>query len=221
MRIVHSRSILPMLSAHRSYLTDVEVLRLLSLLGAAAEQPTQFRENRRMLLDSLGEWIGADGWCWMRDADGRWAGWSHGIDAHRWNAISDRYRSGGLVGEFAALDGRIIYQQRLTPERTCVAFLRGARREPFCHRQVSLSRVVLDEVDWLFCDRPSDAAPEQFPLSTRQVEISRCLMQGMSRKEISDHLGLSADTLASHIRRIYQRLGVHSHTEFLTRFLSP
>jgi DNA-binding NarL/FixJ family response regulator len=45
------------------------------------------------------------------------------------------------------------------------------------------------------------------------------LSQGYSYKEIADHLGISMDGVRSYIRKIYEKLHVHSRTEAVIKYL--
>ncbi len=50
-------------------------------------------------------------------------------------------------------------------------------------------------------------------LSKREIEVLHMVSRGCSRKEIASILGLSHHTVVSHIRHIYEKLGVHSRNE--------
>jgi DNA-binding CsgD family transcriptional regulator len=54
-------------------------------------------------------------------------------------------------------------------------------------------------------------------LSDRQMEVLRCLADGMTDRQIAEHLGISTNTVSNHIRRIYAKLDVHSRSEALQR----
>jgi DNA-binding NarL/FixJ family response regulator len=56
-------------------------------------------------------------------------------------------------------------------------------------------------------------------LSDRERELLSLLARGKQYKEIADQLGISTDTVRSHIRRIYRKLHVHSRTEAAVKFL--
>ena len=45
------------------------------------------------------------------------------------------------------------------------------------------------------------------------------LAQGYSYKEIADHLGISMDGVRSYVRKIYEKLHVHSRTEAVVKYL--
>ena len=47
----------------------------------------------------------------------------------------------------------------------------------------------------------------------------RLLFEGSLYKEVADHLSISMDTVRTHIRRIYQKLQVHSRTEAVVKYL--
>lgn len=52
-----------------------------------------------------------------------------------------------------------------------------------------------------------------YALTEREREILNYLNAGMSRKEISDLLSVSQNTVKSHLKNIYSKLGVHSRAE--------
>ena len=56
-------------------------------------------------------------------------------------------------------------------------------------------------------------------LSAREEEILKQLTQGYLYKEIAVHLNISLDTVRTYIRRIYQKLQVHSRTEAVVKRL--
>jgi DNA-binding NarL/FixJ family response regulator len=50
-------------------------------------------------------------------------------------------------------------------------------------------------------------------LTPRETEIIRLLAKGYLYKEIADQLGLSVETVRTHLHRIYDKLHVHTRTE--------
>jgi DNA-binding NarL/FixJ family response regulator len=56
-------------------------------------------------------------------------------------------------------------------------------------------------------------------LSRREDEILDLLAKGHRYKEISDVLGISFDTVRSHLRNIYEKLHVSSRTEAVVKYL--
>lgn len=59
---------------------------------------------------------------------------------------------------------------------------------------------------------------EEANLSKRETEILELLTQGLANKEIADRLGLSIETVRVHLRRIYDKLHVHSRTEAAMKY---
>ena len=57
-------------------------------------------------------------------------------------------------------------------------------------------------------------------LSAREEEILVLLAKGYSNKLIADQIGLSYDTVSSHLKRVYQKLHVNSRTEAVIRYLA-
>jgi DNA-binding NarL/FixJ family response regulator len=59
------------------------------------------------------------------------------------------------------------------------------------------------------------AAPGPQPglLSPRETEVLTYVAKGFSFNEIADLLGMSAHTVTTHVKRIYQKLAVHSRGE--------
>lgn len=54
---------------------------------------------------------------------------------------------------------------------------------------------------------------EYYELSNREKEILGCLTKGMSYKMIADACGISYGTVNSHLKKIYEKIHVHSATE--------
>jgi DNA-binding NarL/FixJ family response regulator len=72
-------------------------------------------------------------------------------------------------------------------------------------------------VQFFQAEKPAPAGSED--LSERERELLSLLARGKQYKEIADQLGISTDTVRSHIRRIYRKLHVHSRTEAAVKFL--
>jgi DNA-binding NarL/FixJ family response regulator len=60
---------------------------------------------------------------------------------------------------------------------------------------------------------------EQSMLSTRELEVLQLLAEGDSYKTCADRLAVSIDTIRFHVRRIYDRLHVHSRSEAVSKAL--
>jgi len=60
-------------------------------------------------------------------------------------------------------------------------------------------------------------APSRLDLTEREQEVLRCLVNGNSYKQTAGELGVSIDTVRTHIRRLYKKLQVHSVAEAVSR----
>jgi DNA-binding NarL/FixJ family response regulator len=66
--------------------------------------------------------------------------------------------------------------------------------------------------------QPSTGSSEAAHLSKREKEILDLLSQGLANKEIADRLGLSTETVRVHLKRIYDKLHVHSRMEAAIKY---
>jgi DNA-binding NarL/FixJ family response regulator len=69
-----------------------------------------------------------------------------------------------------------------------------------------------------FFQTPRPSAGELETLSPRELEVLRLLAEGYVNKEIADRLGISAPTVATYIRRVYEKLHVHSRAAAIGKF---
>jgi DNA-binding NarL/FixJ family response regulator len=56
-------------------------------------------------------------------------------------------------------------------------------------------------------------------LSRREMEILEWLAEGLANKEIATRLGISAETVRTHLGHIYEKLHVQGRTEAVTKYL--
>ena len=56
-------------------------------------------------------------------------------------------------------------------------------------------------------------------LSAREQAVLDCLAQGLAYKQIGDQLGISINTIRTHLRHIYEKLHVQSRTEAVAKYL--
>jgi DNA-binding CsgD family transcriptional regulator len=60
-----------------------------------------------------------------------------------------------------------------------------------------------------------DVLPLLDILTPRQLQVARFVALGQTNREIAQHLGIAYETVRTHRRRLYRRLGVHSEVELL------
>ncbi len=68
----------------------------------------------------------------------------------------------------------------------------------------------VDEMPHAKSDDAAGGAVDTDLLSMREKEIVACVAQGMSNKEIADHLCISVNTVTTHRRNLAQKLQIHS-----------
>jgi DNA-binding CsgD family transcriptional regulator len=68
-----------------------------------------------------------------------------------------------------------------------------------------------------FGARTARAVPEAKTLSDREREVVNLVAEGLADSEIAHRMKISEQTVGSHMKRIYAKLGVHSRAELLKR----
>jgi DNA-binding NarL/FixJ family response regulator len=74
----------------------------------------------------------------------------------------------------------------------------------------------IDGVRLLLVQRGSAEAPK---LSPRELEIGHLVSQGFSNKMIAATLDISPMTVSTHVRRIFEKLGVRTRSAMVARLL--
>jgi LuxR family transcriptional regulator, maltose regulon positive regulatory protein len=77
--------------------------------------------------------------------------------------------------------------------------------------------LVSEILNLLSGHRPSDAAPLQEPLSESELRVLRYLSGNLRAPEIAAELFVSLNTIRTHTRNVYAKLGVHSRTDAVKR----
>jgi DNA-binding CsgD family transcriptional regulator len=98
-----------------------------------------------------------------------------------------------------------------------------AETSPLRHDN-GIERVMLDvEVSGVRCllmarrRRTPAAFAARAGLSPREREVAHLVAQGSANKRIAAVLGISSDTVATHIRRIFAKLDVHTRAAMTAR----
>ena len=60
----------------------------------------------------------------------------------------------------------------------------------------------------------------EIKITPRDEEVLHLLVQGCSNKEIASHLDISAQTVGSHIKHIYEKMHVRSRAAAVARYMS-
>lgn len=82
-----------------------------------------------------------------------------------------------------------------------------------------VARKVLDVVRRLAPSNDEADADDtpRIELTTRERQVLRALVDGMSYKQVADHLGVSVNTVRSHVRTLYRKLQVQNVAEAVSR----
>jgi len=80
-----------------------------------------------------------------------------------------------------------------------------------------MTPTIASKVLRLFKTNLSGKADKSFGLSSRENEILKCLVEGMSYKMVAETCFISADTVNGHIKNIYKKLEVHSKSEAVVK----
>ncbi|HUC86259.1 MAG TPA: response regulator transcription factor [Candidatus Acidoferrales bacterium] len=108
--------------------------------------------------------------------------------------------------------GAIGYVLKHRPPAELVNAIRDAH-----HGGAPMSSQIARKVVQFFQTNATDN--EAGELSARELEVLEFLAKGYLIKEIADQLGLSFDTVRTYIRRIYEKMHVHSRAQAVAKFL--
>jgi DNA-binding NarL/FixJ family response regulator len=131
----------------------------------------------------------------------------------------------------ARVDRVVLYSSDEDPERMSAAFDAGA--VGFVHKSTSSSDLVDALVDIVggkhvvLGSRPEHRTDhnENWPgngwgLTRREADVLALLSDGLRNGEIADGLFVSVDTVKTHLRNIYRKLGVTTRSQAVIRALS-
>lgn len=78
----------------------------------------------------------------------------------------------------------------------------------------SVARALLQHVRR---EAPPAGEPDRFELTDREREVLRGLVDGRSYKQVADELGISTNTVRTHIKALYRKLQVQNVAEAVSR----
>ena len=61
-----------------------------------------------------------------------------------------------------------------------------------------------------------DAVLARWPLTDRERDVGKLMLRGLSNESIARELGISPETVKTHVRSIFEKSGTHSRGEFLS-----
>ena len=80
-----------------------------------------------------------------------------------------------------------------------------------------LSKKITDAEDSGISDTETDLSDQEIILTPREQEILYHLSRGFTNKEISTATNLAVDTVKTHLRNIFRKLGVKNRTQAISR----
>ena len=100
-----------------------------------------------------------------------------------------------------------------------IGIYRRFDRPAFTARDARITDIIMSEVGWLHEQGwPWEPAVEVPKLPRRCRRALNLLLEGLSRKQIADEMGISIHTLSGYIKQIYEFYSVHSQAELVSRF---
>ena len=118
--------------------------------------------------------------------------------------------------------GSWLHNVRYCPQNTWSSLfvLRNTDREEFQPREAAVLEMAVTSVSWLHVIAEESLPPETLRgLTQRQRTVMLMLLDGMSRKSIAHHLGITEDTVGDHIKAIFRHFEVSSATALAALFL--
>lgn len=121
-------------------------------------------------------------------------------------------------GQVEAVVARV--REQVHPSRVSAAMaagrrLRGARLVSYALRGTQVRSVGQESVQTAGSGRVG--AVGQPPLTGRESAVAELVAEGMTNQQIASHLGLAKSTVAGHLDRVRDKLGVRSRTQIAVR----
>jgi predicted ATPase/DNA-binding CsgD family transcriptional regulator len=184
------------------------------LVGDLASGATEFLDGLAMkheIGDLMGIGYALEGSAYVAAALGRHtrAAWLLGAADPLWEMLGSRLgRNPGLLGVRDQVEQAV--RTALGPDDYDALFRRGARG-PFDQ----VVRLAIEDADEL-----PEPSPPDFPapsvLTSREQQIAALVAEGMSNRQIAEHLVLSKRTVDAHIDHIFAKLDMSSRVQVAT-----
>ncbi|HEX7711019.1 MAG TPA: LuxR C-terminal-related transcriptional regulator [Sphingomonadaceae bacterium] len=148
------------------------------------------------------------------------------LDQARRRAGDDRY-----VSEFLEIQGfvdevELFFRDRQGLIVLGIGLLRARRDGRFCPGEVDLLSRTRPLLEYAFRTQIGEARmPEHetaelcstFDLTGREIEIARLVRRGLSNGDIAETLGIRVATVKAHLFNAFNKVGVASRTELISR----
>lgn len=80
-----------------------------------------------------------------------------------------------------------------------------------------MSPVIARKVLQLYPGKPAEKDADLDKLTLREMEVLKTLARGFSHKMVATELKISTETVRTYVKRIYEKLHVHSVTEAIAK----
>ncbi len=116
-------------------------------------------------------------------------------------------------GYFINPDNFVVAMELLLPRRQRVVLVTNRDYKQWNGMVLHIDRSVEDVVEQLAdairsIKTNNDMSELQEDLSSREIDVLRCVAQGMINKEIADYLHISVNTVLTHRKNIVAKLGI-------------
>lgn len=81
----------------------------------------------------------------------------------------------------------------------------------------NVARVLLEFVRNEQLPSSEETPASRLALTPREQEVLRCLVAGMSYAQAGEKLSIGVETVRTHVRQVYRKLGVHSAAQAVSR----
>ena len=125
-----------------------------------------------------------------------------------------------MIAEATALTKVVLLTAAISDEEIRMALDLGARglilKERAAEQLIECVTGVLAGERWVDPDlarralKVVDGNSVRSPLSPRETEITRCVAEGLRNKEIAERLAIAEGTVKTHLRTIFEKVGVES-----------
>lgn len=97
---------------------------------------------------------------------------------------------------------------------------RGRRRPAFDDDALRVLAIVQPLLTAALIRTTAPPSPSVTVLSKREQDIASCICKGWCDKRIAREFGIGLSTVRTHLRRIFQKMGVHSRTQLMQSLLA-
>ena len=130
------------------------------------------------------------------------------LDSSKLESVLESFRAGA----------RAVFDHRESPETLCQCIHQVHAGQVWINNEQMA--LVLDSLATAPRVRTVDARGMNL-LSKRELDVVRCLTEGLTNREIAERLVLSQHTIKNHLFHIFDKLGVSNRIELLFVTLSP